>query len=277
MTFLEGVFRFSECWWLRLDKESRFAAALLLGDDLYRFYTPCFDKLAVLYLASSTRNLIFMNDVTNHLVLLRRLSVVSAIGFCLASVTWAQEAIGPTYKIVEPDMLKGINAYLLEKERTGDLARMEKETIARAKNKLENPTPVAGLTKTERNFTFFYDPSFVVPKSIRDHTGQVVAEAGSRVNPLDYASMSKHMLFFDGSDRAQVSKAEDLLKHYNGLIKPILTNGPVGEISRQWNQQVYFDQGGSLVRKLGIRHVPSLVSQDGKRLRIDELLVENKR
>ena len=41
---------------------------------------------------------------------------------------------------------------------------------------------------------------------------------------------------------------------------------------RRWKRPVYFDQHGQLVERLGIRHLPALVSQDGKRLRIDEIL-----
>ena len=67
--------------------------------------------------------------------------------------------------------------------------------------------------------------------------------------------------------------AKSLMKHYDGQLKAILVNGQPLEMSRQWKTQVYFDQGGSLVRKLGITRVPSLVSQEGKKLRIDELEV----
>jgi conjugal transfer pilus assembly protein TraW len=41
---------------------------------------------------------------------------------------------------------------------------------------------------------------------------------------------------------------------------------------RLWRRPVYYDQQGQLVEKLGIRHVPALVSQEGRRLRIDEIL-----
>ena len=189
---------------------------------------------------------------------------------------FAQEALGPTYTIVEPDMLKSIDEHLREKEKSGELARIERETIARARYKLENPNPVTGLTKAERNHPFFYDPSLIVPDAIKDHNGLIVVAAGTRVNPLDYATLSRHLLFFDGADPAQVDKALQLITYYNGMVKPILTNGPIGEITRKWQQQVYFDQGGTLVRKLGIKRVPSLVSQDGKRLRIDELMVDTR-
>jgi conjugal transfer pilus assembly protein TraW len=41
---------------------------------------------------------------------------------------------------------------------------------------------------------------------------------------------------------------------------------------RRWQRPVFYDQQGLLVRRLGIRQVPALVTQDGRRLRIDELL-----
>jgi len=47
------------------------------------------------------------------------------------SRVFSQEALGPTYPIVEPDMLKAIDTHLREKERSGELARMEREIIAR--------------------------------------------------------------------------------------------------------------------------------------------------
>jgi conjugal transfer pilus assembly protein TraW len=40
---------------------------------------------------------------------------------------------------------------------------------------------------------------------------------------------------------------------------------------RRWKQTVYYDQQGLLTARLGIRQVPARVTQDGRRLRIDEL------
>ena len=38
-----------------------------------------------------------------------------------------------------------------------------------------------------------------------------------------------------------------------------------------WRIPIYYDQHGLLTRRLGIAQVPALVSQEGLRLRIDEL------
>jgi conjugal transfer pilus assembly protein TraW len=43
---------------------------------------------------------------------------------------------------------------------------------------------------------------------------------------------------------------------------------------KAWRTPVYYDQQGTLSRRLGIRQVPAVVSQDGLRLRIDEVSVQ---
>ena len=67
-------------------------------------------------------------------------------------------------------------------------------------------------------------------------------------------------------------RAESILEQQQGKVKLILTGGSYLDLMRLWRRPVYYDQHGQLVEKLGIRHVPALVSQEGKRLRIDEIL-----
>lgn len=192
----------------------------------------------------------------------------------VSSLAISAEQIGPTHAIKEPDMLQEIHRVLIEKQKSGEIARLQKEAVDRAKVSIENPKPVKGITRVEKSRVFYWDPTVTVPKTITDPNGNIIAHAGKKVNPLDYVNLPQNMLFFDGSDPAQVLKAKALIQHYNGLLKPILVNGKPFEISRQWKMQVYFDQGGSLVRKLGITRVPSLVSQEGRRLRIDEMEIK---
>ncbi|MDY0041147.1 MAG: type-F conjugative transfer system protein TraW [Desulforhabdus sp.] len=201
-----------------------------------------------------------------------RLITFAIAGFITCSA-FATEQIGPVHPIKEPDMLQEIYRVLNEKQKSGEMARLQKEAVDRAKHSIENPKAVKGLARVEKARVFYWDPTVRVPKTITDPNGNVIAEAGKTINPLDYVNLPKNMLFFDGTDPAQVKKAESLMQHYNGQMKAILVNGQPLEMSRQWKTQVYFDQGGILVRKLGLVRVPSLVSQEGKRLRIDELEV----
>ncbi len=171
-------------------------------------------------------------------------------------------------------MLQEIHRLLKEKQQSGEMAKLQKQAVERGKHSIENPKSVKGLEKVIKGRSFYWDPSIRVPQTITDPEGNVIAEAGKVINPLDYVNLPQHLLFFDGSDSTQVAKAKSIVDHYSGAVKAILVKGQPLELTRQWKFQVYFDQGGALVRRLGIERVPSLVSQEGRKLRIDELEVQ---
>jgi conjugal transfer pilus assembly protein TraW len=195
----------------------------------------------------------------------------------LTGASWAYATdlgvIGPTYEISEPHLLKMIEQRLREKERTGELKRLEEEAKARGVDAVTNPQPVAGIRTTQAARTFYMDPSFKLDRDILDAQGRLLFPAGTRKNPLEIVSLSKHLLFFDARDRRQVNRARELLATYQGKVKPILTGGSYLDLMKSWRIPVYYDQQGLLTRRFGIHQVPALVSQEGQRLRIDELEV----
>jgi len=179
--------------------------------------------------------------------------------------------IGPTYEIAEPHLLAFIEQRLREKERSGELQRLAEAARARGMETVRHPQPLEGLRTTERPRTFYVDPSFTLDRNITDPQGRLMFAAGTRKNPLEVVSLSRHLLFFDARDPRQVKHARELSGRYAGRIKPILTGGSYLDLMRAWRVPVYYDQSGTLTRRFGIRQVPALVSQDGLRLRIDEL------
>ena len=56
-------------------------------------------------------------------------------------------------------------------------------------------------------------------------------------------------------------------------MKPILVGGSYLDLMKSWRTPVFYDQDGLLIKRLGIQHVPAIVSQEGLRLRIDELVL----
>lgn len=180
--------------------------------------------------------------------------------------------IGPVYPIAEPSLLEVIQAKLREMQASGGLERLQRESQARMRREVEQPSPVAGISKATRARSFHVDPSIEVPYPITDADGRVIVAPGTKVNPLDTVSLSRSLLFIDARDQAQLERAQQLILTHQGQLKLILTGGSYLDLMRRWNRPVFYDQQGRLTTQLGIRHVPALVSQDGKRLRIDELL-----
>jgi len=181
--------------------------------------------------------------------------------------------IGPTYEISEPHLLQMIEQRLREKERSGELGRLEAEARKRGIATVKNPPPVTGLRATDAVRTFYFDPSFTLDRNLLGPQGELLFAAGTRKNPLEVVSLSRHLLFFDARDPRQVGRARQLIALYQGRVKPILVGGSYLDLMQSWHLPVYYDQQGLLTRRLGITQVPALVSQEGLRLRIDELAV----
>lgn len=196
---------------------------------------------------------------------------LTAIGSSAHALNLGQ--IGPTYGIGEPHLLKDIEQRLREKERNGELQRLLEEARGRSVAAVRNPAPITlAPTKTAR--TFYVDPSFTLDRNVIDAQGRLLFAAGTRKNPLDVVSLTRRLLFFDGRDPRQVRQARELMAAEGNRIKPILTGGSYLDLMKAWHAPVYYDQQGVLIRRFGIRQVPALVSQEGLRLRIDEMVLK---
>ncbi|WP_407277682.1 type-F conjugative transfer system protein TraW [Aromatoleum evansii] len=202
-----------------------------------------------------------------------KMLVVAAGLNLLAPTAFAVElgVIGPTYEISEPHLLQMIERRLRDMERSGELKRQEEQARFRGIETVKHPLPVAGLRATETARTFYIDPSFTLDRNLLGPRGELLFAAGTRKNPLEVVSLSRHLLFFDARDPRQVGRARQLMASYRGRVKPVLVGGSYLELMKSWRIPIYYDQHGLLTRRLGIAQVPALVSQEGLRLRVDEL------
>ena len=194
--------------------------------------------------------------------------------FSLSLIAHAEElgVVGPIYDIAEPDLLEVIQSRLGRMEKTGELARKQAEYRDHVIGAVEKPKPVPGLKATTAKRTYFIDPTWTLDRDIRSADGALLFARGQKVNPLDHTSLREKLVFFDGRDRRQVSFARQMLRNQDRAVKPIMVAGEPLNLMRDWKRQIFYDQGGTLVRRLGIRQVPAVVNQDGKRLRVDEVL-----
>ena len=178
--------------------------------------------------------------------------------------------MGPVYPIAEQDMLLTIEQRLKALEESGELARIEEDAKAQYRAYVERPKGVH-LPRAKKDRTYYVDPSLTVPHDIRDHEGRLIHPAGTTVNPLDYITLSKQLIFFDADDPIQLEWVRSMLEKKTTQNTLILTNGPVITLMTEWQKRLYFDQGGQLTQNFGIQAVPAIVSQEGSKLYIREI------
>lgn len=181
--------------------------------------------------------------------------------------------IGPVHPIAEQDMLDWIQARLLALQASGDMARRQAEAQTRALASVREPAAVLGVRAAQVAREYLFDPSVRFDEPVLDEKGRVVVPGGTVANPLSMVSMRSTWLFFNGRDARQVAVVGAELaaaSRAGRVLKPILIAGSPVELSERWRTQVYFDQGGLMVQRLGIQAVPARVTQHGQLLRVQE-------
>lgn len=179
---------------------------------------------------------------------------------------------GHTWEIIETDLLAHLKAKAAAFAGDGGLDAWQKDAERQVRSYVETPPPVAGVPPALEDRSRLFDPSIRVAEDIRDDKGRLIAQAGTLINPLDYVTLSKDLLFVDGRDKAQVAWA----LAFERPAKIVLVAGQVAALMREHKRPLYFDQKGLLTRRFQIAAVPASVSQDGRRLRIREFPLNKK-
>ena len=173
---------------------------------------------------------------------------------------------GKLYEIREEDMLSYV------KRKTGEIdMRALRESMEKKLEEFYARHSFVSLnvpSATEERVRYV-DPSVNVRNPLYDHTGKIIFPAGV-VNPLDHVPLSKSILVLRED---QVKRAlEETDKRGKKLIL-LLTDGDIRRASSLAGQIVYKANPFMLTR-LQIEKVPSMVTQEGRKLRIEETVLK---
>lgn len=188
------------------------------------------------------------------------LSLAALVGLPLAAHLSAADhgQMGETFPIIETDLLMTIQAKLKHLEGSGGIAALQRQMQDQAVASVRRPKPVEGLSPASRRREWLFDPSIVTEDDLVDAKGNLIAARGTRVNPLDMVSLSQDLVFVDGTDAAQIDWA---VKSFGAAkAKIIFVSGSPFDAMKPHQRRFYFDQGGQLIARFGIRHTPAVVT-----------------
>lgn len=168
---------------------------------------------------------------------------------------------GNLYPIEEVDLL----AYIKEKASGVNPEEMEK----RAREELNRSLDMSlNVPEAKEDRVRYVDPSITVGSPVYDHQGQIIAPAG-RLNPLEGIRLTKTIVALNES---QLHFIPELRQSYKNIII-LLTDGNLQRASEKAEQIVY-RADVNILQRLGIERVPSIVTQDGIRLKVEEIKIE---
>ena len=183
---------------------------------------------------------------------------------------------GANYPVAEESILLSLQ----RKFAALDLKKEGERMRNIAEERVRNPIPVSGIMPAKETREFWHDPTYILTEDALLPCGRVLYKAGTRVNPLDYMYLDRRLFFIDGREEKQVEwlKGQLLPDSSSGAKKIedriILVGGSPPEIQDKLGFEVYFDQGGELTTRFGIRGSPAVAEQAGKNLKIVEVAVD---
>ena len=161
---------------------------------------------------------------------------------------------GATWPIAEPDLLVQIEARLSVMQHSGELARIEREARSRARSRLEEPDAVPGIAPARETRSRLFDPSIAVDRDIRLPDGALIAAAGHADEPAGARSAHPRPAVRRrpprGGDRlgAEPREAREDRAARRTAARPD---------ARTHARAFFFDQGGRLAARFGLRFTPS--------------------
>lgn len=199
------------------------------------------------------------------------MTLILLVGWCSAGSAKDFGTFGHTYPIDEPDLLLEIQTKLQRLEDAGMIEQHQQEILNKTKKTMATPPAVKGITRATQNRVFMYDPTLIVPYDLKDHEGRIFQKAGTRVSPLGPTTMRTKLVFIEGNDETQIKWVQETFFDQDIKVKVILVSGAPFALMESWEKPVFFDQGGVITTKLGIRAVPAVVEQEGSKLKISEI------
>ena len=177
---------------------------------------------------------------------------------------------GQTWEIAEENLLNAIYTKLGEMEAAGEVEQLQKDMTARTKAYVNRPIPVPGLVRTDQPTRLVeFDPSITLTRDLKDHRGVVFARAGTRINPLDHSPFNKRIVMLDGDDPEQVAYALKKGDEQDTLL--VIVNGAPLDLTKKYKRRFWFDQDGVMVKRFGIKVVPSVITRADRKPHILEV------
>lgn len=175
---------------------------------------------------------------------------------------------GTTFPVRERNIITVLTEKMTSDKGKEVLNALEKKLNDMAERSHYVPKSADHVTATPVHNSYLFDPSLSLSHDLSDHQGTRFYTAGEPLNPFDHITLSKEYVFIDGNRPKQIEWVKTLKKEKRMMI--ILVKGDPMTLMKTHGLNVFFDQEGAMTTRFQLSHVPCVMAQEGKMLRITE-------
>ncbi len=169
--------------------------------------------------------------------------------FLLTDATWAQAPLGPTYPVIEPDMLEMVKRHAQEKSHLTH----------------------AQMAKNEKRLRLWRESprGQQLPETEVEVKHRFTVNLPAEVIPQDYY---RAWLLVDGFRAAHMALARRFIDENPVSHRVVLVNGNLKRAEEQLQTRVWFDQGATLTQRLQVQTVPTRITFNRDAVTLESLI-----
>ena len=181
---------------------------------------------------------------------------ITVISSLIAGSLMASESqvLGRTYEIVEPDALAEIE---------DKVAQVDWETVMSDGLARNAAAKAVSLPRAQNDRTRYHIPYYTAEFDVKDQHGKIIYPKGFQFNPLEHVRLPQRLMFISEAD---TDWAKDHLKETDMIM---ITSGDYRNIAVTLQRPVFI-LTPPVKDRLALQFVPSIVTQEGSTLRIEE-------
>lgn len=166
---------------------------------------------------------------------------------------FSAEALGPVYPVIEPDLLALIKQHAAE-ESANSASRLNQQK-ERLREWAKEPIGQALSEATE----------------VKRYRFESSLEAKSFLGE----NYRREWLFIDASRPRHLDLAQAFYQDKKGVRRVVLVSGSVDKAQKKLQQRIWFDQAGSLIKRLRIEALPAFVVMEATGITVTQAPVND--
>lgn len=172
-----------------------------------------------------------------------------------------RKVVGQTFPIAEPDTLEEITRIAAGTDWQRWMRRQPKDYSA---------FDSVSLPRNTESGSYLFDPTYTLPEDLVNERGEVLTKKGTQVNALDRIRLPGRYIVI-GTTAEDYRWLDEVARPESG-DKVLVASGNVLTEREQTGRPLYA-LDDRFVERFGLRGVPSIVQQQGTRLRVDAHVV----
>ncbi len=174
------------------------------------------------------------------------------------------------YVVLEPDLEQAWSNSAAQPEHRRQFTKVLEQYQQHLQAYLDHPTGMT-LPDTLQTSSHLVSLAVRLDHDIRDASGHIWYHSGTILDPLQVIHYHRKLCFFNQDSSVQRQWLVNTCADPVHAIW-VMEQGAFRTWAEQQTRHVYFDQYGYLAHRFSIRHLPAVVYQDGRRMRVDEVL-----